>query len=105
MVRARKTNLSALRERKRKSYSAATLVRREETAIALFARAEADIVYGRILWRVRLPGHFGLTRLQTEDRRRFHRLPRGAALIRSARTRGNGRRFRRPTIADQAFRQ
>src|SRR5215831_2608394 len=105
MVRAGETPVSALREREGKSDRLATAVRREETVIALFAKAEADIVYGRIIRRVRLSGYFGFTRVQTEERRRFHRLPCVAALIRSARTRGNNRRFLHPTIADQAFRQ
>src|SRR5262245_13579881 len=105
MVRAGETPVSALREREWPPGRAATVVRREETVIALFARAEADIVYGRNVWRVRLSGYFGLTRVQTEERRRFRRLPCGGALIRPARTRGNGRRFLYPTIADQAFRQ
>src|SRR5262245_26318856 len=104
VVRAGETSLSALREREWKSDRATAVVRREETVIALFARAEADVVYGRIVWRVRLSGHFGLARVQTDERRHFHRSPCGAAVVRSARTRGNGRRFLHPAIADQAFR-
>src|SRR5215470_1195039 len=105
VVRAGETSHSALREREWKSDRAAAVVRGEETVIALFAQAEADVVYGRIAWRVRLSGYFGLARIQTEERRHFHRLPCAAALVRSARTRGNGRRFLHPAITDQAFRQ
>src|SRR5687767_102474 len=90
MVRAGETPLSALREREWKSDRAAAVVRREETVIALFAWVEADVVYGRIIWRVRLSGHFGFARVQTEVRRHIHRLPCAAALFRPARTRGNG---------------
>src|SRR5262245_21840078 len=103
VVRAGETSLSALREREWKSDRGAAVVRREQTVIALFAQAEPDVVYGRIVWRGRLSGHFGLARVQREERRHFHRLPCGAALVRSARTRGNGRRFLRPALADQAF--
>src|SRR5262249_21681610 len=85
VVRAGETSLSALREREWKSDCDAAVVRREGTAIALFAQAEADVVYGRIVWRVRLSGHFGLARVQTEERRYSHRLPRAGALVRSAR--------------------
>src|SRR5262245_14639560 len=105
VVRAGETSLSALRERVWKPDRAAAVVRREETVIAIFARAEADVIYGRIVWSVRLSGHFGLARVQADERRHFHRLSCAAALVRSARTRGNGRRFPHPAIADQAFRQ
>src|SRR5215470_513365 len=83
VVRARETSLSALRQREWKSDRVAAVVRREQTVISLFAQAEADVVYGRIVWRVRLSGHFGLARVQARERRHFHRLPCDAALVRS----------------------